>query len=97
MLYTLAIIFTPLSSASAILQTTPLVVVTGAAIFFGKKVGWRRWTAIMVGFFGVLLILQPGFEGFKTASILAVLGTLSFAGRDLATRASPRVLSNTHN
>ncbi len=93
--YTLAIVFTPLSSASAILQATPLVVVTGAAIFFGEKVGWRRWTAIMVGFIGVLLILQPGLEGFETASILAVFGTLGFAGRDLATRAAPKVLSNT--
>ncbi len=93
--YTLAIVFTPLSSASAILQATPLVVVTGAAIFFGEKVGWHRWTAIMVGFIGVLMILQPGLEGFEIASILAVLGTLGFAGRDLATRAAPKVLSNT--
>ncbi len=93
--YTLALVFTTLSSASAILQATPLVVVTGAAIFFGEKVGWRRWTAIIVGFIGVLMILQPGLEGFETASILAVLGTLGFAGRDLATRAAPRGLSNT--
>ena len=93
--YTLALIFTTLSSASAILQATPLVVVTGAAIFFGEKVGWRRWTAILIGFVGVLMILQPGMEGFETASILAVLGTLGFAGRDLATRAAPKVLSNT--
>jgi len=93
--YTLALVFIPLSSASAILQATPLVVVTGAAIFFGEKVGWRRWTAIIVGFIGVLMILQPGLEGFETTSILAVLGTLGFAGRDLATRAAPKVLSNT--
>ncbi|WP_299870845.1 DMT family transporter [uncultured Cocleimonas sp.] len=93
--YTLAIVFTPLSSASAILQATPLVVVTGAAIFFGEKVGWHRWTAIIVGFIGVLMILQPGLEGFEAASIFAVLGTLGFAGRDLATRAAPKVLSNT--
>ncbi len=51
----------------------------------------------MVGFIGVLMILQPGLEGFETASILAGFGTLGFAGRDLATRASPRVLSNTQN
>jgi len=93
--YTLALIYIPLSSASAILQATPLVVVTGAAIFFGEKVGWRRWTAIIVGFIGVLMILQPGLEGFETTSILAVIGTLGFAGRDLATRAAPKVLSNT--
>lgn len=92
--YTLAIILTPLSSASAILQATPLVVVMGAAIFFGEQVGWRRWSAILVGFIGVLMIIRPGLEGFEAASILAVLGMLGFAGRDLSTRAAPKVLSN---
>jgi drug/metabolite transporter (DMT)-like permease len=92
--YTLAIAFTALSSASAILQATPLVVVAGAALIFGERVGWRRWTAILVGFAGVLIILRPGLEGFTVASLLAVAGTIGFAGRDLATRAAPPVLSN---
>ena len=92
--YTLAIAFTALSSASAILQATPLVVVAGAALIFGENVGWRRWAAILVGFAGVLIILRPGLEGFTVASLLAVAGTIGFAGRDLATRAAPPVLSN---
>jgi drug/metabolite transporter (DMT)-like permease len=92
--YTLAIALTPLSSASAILQATPLVVVMGAALIFGERVGWRRWTAIAVGFAGVLIILRPGLDGFTPLSLLAVLGMLGCAGRDLATRAAPPVLSN---
>lgn len=92
--YTLAIAFTALSSASAILQATPLVVVAGAALIFGEPVGWRRWSAILIGLVGVLVILRPGLEGFSLASLLAVLGLLGFAGRDLATRAAPKVLSN---
>ena len=92
--YTLAIALTPLSSASAILQATPLVVVSGAALIFGERVGWRRWLAILVGFAGVLIILRPGLEGFTPLSLLAVAGMLGFAGRDLATRAAPPVLSN---
>ena len=92
--YTLAIAFTALSSASAILQATPLVVVAGAALIFGESVGWRRWAAILVGFVGVLIILRPGLDGFTMASLLAVAGTIGFAGRDLATRAAPPVLSN---
>lgn len=92
--YTLAIAFTALSSASAILQATPLVVVAGAALIFGEQVGWRRWSAILVGFGGVLIILRPGLEAFTIASLLAVVGTIGFAGRDLATRAAPQVLSN---
>ena len=92
--YTLAIALTPLSTASAILQATPLAVAAGAALVFHEKVGWRRWAAIAAGFAGVLLILRPGLGGFEAASLLAVLGTLGFAGRDLATRAAPKTMSN---
>lgn len=92
--YSLAIALTPLSVASAILQATPLVVVAGAALLFGEKVGWRRWTAILVGFAGVLVILRPGVDGFTPLSLVTVLGLIGFAGRDLATRAAPKVLSN---
>lgn len=92
--YTLAITLTPLSNASAILQATPLVVVAGAALIFGEKVGWRRWAAIGAGFLGVLIVLRPGMEGFQLASLFTVLGMLGFAGRDLATRAAAPVLSN---
>lgn len=92
--YTLAIALTPLSAATAILQATPLVVVAGAALIFGEKVGWRRWSAVLAGFAGVLVILQPVPGSFVPASILAVVGMAGFAGRDLATRAAPRVLSN---
>jgi drug/metabolite transporter (DMT)-like permease len=92
--YALAIALTPLSTTSAILQASPLVVVGGAALLFGEPVGWRRWTAVAVGFAGVLVILRPGLDGFSALSLLAVAGMLGFAGRDLATRAAPRVMSN---
>ncbi len=92
--FALAITLTPLSSASAILQATPLVVALGAVVFFGEHVGWRRWAAIAVGFGGVLMILRPGPEGFDVLSILAVIGMLGFAGRDLGSRAAPRGMSN---
>lgn len=92
--YSLAIALTPLSVASAILQATPLVVVAGAAVIFGEQVGWRRWAAVCVGFAGVLVILRPGLEGFTLMSLVTVIGLIGFAGRDLATRAAPMVLSN---
>lgn len=92
--YALAIALTPLSIASAILQATPLVVVAGAAVIFGEKVGAWRWALTALGFAGVLVILRPGAEGFDALSILAVIGLLGFAGRDLATRAAPPALSN---
>ncbi|MCU0901022.1 MAG: DMT family transporter [Cypionkella sp.] len=92
--YALAIALTPLSTTSAILQASPLVVVGGAALLFGERVGWRRWAAVAVGFAGVLIILRPGLDGFSALSLLAVAGMLGFAGRDLATRAAPKVMSN---
>lgn len=92
--YTLGIALTPLSNASAILQATPLVVVAGAALIFRERVGAARWVAVGVGFLGVLVILRPGLEGFVPAALWTVLGLLGFAGRDLATRAAPKVLTN---
>ena len=91
--YVLAIAFTPLSSATVILQATPLVVVAGAALIFGEQVGWRRWTAIFLGLLGVVIIIQPGADSFSALSILAIIGMVGFAGRDLASRAAPATLS----
>ena len=92
--YALAIALTPLSTASAILQATPLLVVAAASILFGEKVSLARWAAILAGFCGVLLIVRPGQDGFSALSLLAVAGMIGFAGRDLATRAAPPALSN---
>ena len=92
--YALALALTPLSTASAILQATPLVVVPGAALLFRERVGGFRLAMMAVGFGAVLLIVRPGASAFSPLSILALLGMLGFAGRDLATRAAPPALSN---
>ncbi|WP_071797680.1 DMT family transporter [Natronohydrobacter thiooxidans] len=92
--FVLGFVLASLATASAILQATPLMVTLGAVVFFGEKVGWRRWSAIFAGFLGVLLIVRPGMAGFEPASILAVIGVLGLAGRDLATRAVPRAISS---
>jgi len=91
--YTLAIAFTPLSSATVVLQTTPIIVVLGAMAFFGEDVGWRRWCAIGTGLIGVLIILRPAANDFSALSLLALVGTIGFAGRDLASRAAPASLT----
>lgn len=91
--YGLSITLTALSTTSAILQATPLVVTAWAALVFREKVSPQRWLAVLVGFVGVLVILRPGSD-FSALSLLAVVGLLGFAGRDLATRAAPRGLSN---
>ncbi len=86
MLYITALALIPLTVNSALLQASPLVVTMGAAVFLGEQVGWRRWTAIAVGFLGVLIILQPGTEGFRLAGLLTVACVGLLAVRDLSTR-----------
>ena len=92
--FVLGFVLASLATASAILQAAPLVVTLGAVLFLGEKVGWRRWTAIGVGFFGVMLIVRPGMAGFEPASLFAVIGVIGLAGRDLATRVIPRTVSS---
>ncbi|MGR3598946.1 MAG: DMT family transporter [Heliomarina sp.] len=81
-----ALAYTPISSASAILQATPLAVTLAAAIFMREPVGWRRWSAIFIGFLGVLLVVRPGMEGFNALSLFAVIGVIGLALRDISTR-----------
>ncbi len=92
--FVLSFVLASLATASAILQAAPLCVTLGAVLFLGEKVGWRRWSAIAVGFFGVLLIVRPGMAGFEPAALFAVIGVLGLAGRDLATRVIPREVSS---
>jgi drug/metabolite transporter (DMT)-like permease len=82
----LAIALVPLAVVTAIMQMMPLVVTLGAALFLREPVGWRRWSAILVGFLGMLLILRPTGADFDPAALLAVLGVLAMSVRDLATR-----------
>lgn len=77
----------PLANASAIIQALPLLVTVGAAVFLKEAVGWRRWTAILIGFLGVLLVIRPGAAGYTPYSLLVVAAVLCAATRDLATRA----------
>lgn len=89
MLYITALALIPLTTNAAILQASPLAVTMGAALFLKEPVGWRRWTAIAVGFVGVLVILRPGTDGFSGASLLTVACVFVLVARDLATRVMP--------
>ena len=91
--YSSALALTPLASSTMILQATPLVVVIGAAVLFKEKVSALRWAAVLLGFFGVLIIIDPSSDSFSFLSILAVIGMLGFAGRDLASRVVPKSLN----
>ena len=86
LLYLNALARMPLANANAILQLVPLALTAAAALFLREQVGWRRWTAIAIGFVGVLIIVQPGSDGFNAASLLVLMAIGAFVVRDLATR-----------
>lgn len=76
----------PLANASAVLQALPLTVALAGALFLREPLGWRRLTAIMIGFLGVLLIIRPGPEGFNAYTLYALAAVAAITLRDLSTR-----------
>ncbi|MEH2554675.1 drug/metabolite transporter (DMT)-like permease [Bradyrhizobium algeriense] len=87
--FMVALVHLPLANTSAILQALPLAITLGAAVIFREPVGWRRWSAIVAGFIGVLIIVRPGLAGFSQYSLLALVSVAFCALRDLATRRIP--------
>jgi drug/metabolite transporter (DMT)-like permease len=85
-LFLTALINMKLANATAILQCLPLALTFCAVIFLKEKVGWRRWSAIIFGFFGVLIIIKPNSEGFNYYSLLAVGAVFFIVLRDLTTK-----------
>ena len=81
-----ALLHMPIANASAIMQVLPLTVTLGAAFFFGEQIGWRRLAAILAGLLGVMLIIQPGLEGFNIYSVYCLVAVCGTTLRDLATR-----------
>lgn len=79
-----ALFHMPIANISAIMQALPLAVTLVASVFFGVKVGWRRYVAIGIGFIGVLIIIRPGTEDFNFYTIW-VIGAVCFVVlRDLS-------------
>lgn len=91
-LFLTALTHLPLPNATIIMQAAPLVITAIGALFLGHIVHWRRWTAIAIGFIGVVIVMRPGFEGFNAYSLLALSAVLFVALRDLSTRTIPRTI-----
>jgi drug/metabolite transporter (DMT)-like permease len=81
-----AIAHLPLANITSIILSASLVVVALAALTGMEQIGWRRWSAIAVGFAGALLVVRPGLEGFTVYSLVALGCALMVAVRDLITR-----------
>ena len=79
-----------LIESHAVFTSYPLLVAALSGPILGEVVGWRRWTAIFIGFVGVLIILKPGFGVFSTAAIVPLAAALLFALYGLLTRFASR-------
>ena len=93
-LFTTALIHMPLAELSAINLVSPLIITALAVIFFAEEVGWRRWTAIGIGFIGTLFIVKPAAGNFNAWALLGIVCAFAGAARDIITRKlDPRIPS----
>ena len=81
-----AVLNMPFANVTAILQILPMTVTLAAAFVFKEKVGITRITLILIGFFGVLLIINPLVDGFNLYAIYALVAVFLITIRDLITR-----------
>jgi len=92
MLYLLSLFQLPIANATAINLAAPLFMTVFAVLFLDERAGPARWSAVLLGFVGVLCIVQPSGDGFNAWSLLCLLGTLFHATRDLMTRGIDRAV-----
>ena len=82
----LATVYLPLADVVTYYLATPIFVTALSAIFLREQVGWRRWSAILVGFAGVLIALRPSAQSISWPAMIALAGSLSFSCSLLTTR-----------
>jgi drug/metabolite transporter (DMT)-like permease len=90
----LALRWLQLDEALSIIFTFPFIVAIASGPMLGEWIGWRRWSAICVGFGGVLLITRPGFGGMHPAALLSFAATICYGLYAVITRIVSRVDSN---
>ena len=81
-----ALFHMPIANVTAIIQALPLTVTLAGAVFLGEAVGWRRLLAVLIGFCGVLFVVQPGSNGFNIYSVYVLAAVACVTFRDLIVR-----------
>lgn len=94
--FVLAVATGALSTATVVLQATPIVVVAAAWVFLGDRPTGGRWVALLVGAIGVVVVLGPSGDSLDWATVFAAIGMFGFAGRDLMSRTAPKTLQVGH-
>lgn len=78
-LYFTALIHMPLAEATALVFSAPIFITALSVPLLGERVGWRRWSAVLLGFIGVLVIVRPGSAAFQLAALLPVGTAVGYA------------------
>ena len=81
-----AVRYLPLANVMTIYMAAPLIVTALSVPLLGEKVGWRRWAAVLVGFLGVVIVLNPTGDFDPVPSLVALLGTVIFSSGMISTR-----------
>src|ERR1044071_1592409 len=81
-----AVSYLPLADVMAYYLAGPIFVTAIAGAFLGELIGWRRWTAVAVGFLGVLACLRPGSAALSWPALIALAGSLTFSLSMISTR-----------
>ena len=82
----LSFLYLPLATALAIIFLNPIILTALSVPLLGEQVGWRRWTAVFVGFLGVLIMVQPGENGIAFFYFFPLVTALLASFRDIVTR-----------
>ena len=82
----LSVWYLPLADAMTFYLAGPIYVTAMSALFLGEKVGIHRWSAVLVGFVGVIIALNPSAASFGTGSLVALAGSFGYATFMVVTR-----------
>jgi drug/metabolite transporter (DMT)-like permease len=81
-----AVAYMPLADVTAYYLAGPIFVTAIAGTLLGEPVGWRRWTAVSVGFLGVIVCLRPGAATLSWPALIALAGSFTFSLSMISTR-----------
>jgi drug/metabolite transporter (DMT)-like permease len=81
-----AVSYLPLADTVTFYLAGPVYVTALSVVLLGEQVGWRRWLAVLIGFAGVLIALRPSAASITLPALIALLGSMIFAGLMIATR-----------
>jgi drug/metabolite transporter (DMT)-like permease len=85
-MYFFALSTLPIVDVMTYYMAGPIYVTAMSATLLGERVGWRRWSAVLIGFAGVLIALRPSSALLSLPSLIALLGSVLYAGMLITTR-----------